>query len=71
MREDLAIDVRGLTRRFGNFVAVNDLSFSVKPGEVCWVLYGFLAQSALLFALLCVVPAAKGYAERRLRVRVV
>jgi hypothetical protein len=44
---------------------------SVKPGEVRWVLYGFLAQSALLFALLCVVPAAKGYAERRLRVRVV
>jgi len=25
-----AIDVRGLTRRFGAFVAVDDLSFSVK-----------------------------------------
>ena len=41
MREDLAIDVRGLTRRFGDFVAVNDLSFSVKPGEV----FGFLGAN--------------------------
>ena len=36
-----AIDVRGLTRRFGSFVAVNDLSFSVQPGEV----FGFLGAN--------------------------
>ena len=30
----LAIDVRNLTRRFGAFVAVKDLSFSVKQGEI-------------------------------------
>lgn len=36
-----AIDVRGLTRKFGDFVAVNDLSFSVKPGEI----FGFLGAN--------------------------
>ncbi|MFA5909078.1 MAG: ABC transporter ATP-binding protein [Vicinamibacterales bacterium] len=39
--EDLAIDVRGLTRKFGDFVAVNDLSFSVKQGEI----FGFLGAN--------------------------
>jgi len=37
----LAIDVRGLTRRFGTFVAVDDLSFSVKQGEI----FGFLGAN--------------------------
>ncbi len=36
-----AIDVRGLTRRFGDFVAVDDLSFVVKPGEI----FGFLGAN--------------------------
>jgi len=38
---ELAIEVRGLTRRFGAFVAVDDLSFSVKPGEI----FGFLGAN--------------------------
>jgi ABC-2 type transport system ATP-binding protein len=37
----LAIDVRGLTRRFGSFVAVNELSFSVSQGEI----FGFLGAN--------------------------
>jgi ABC-2 type transport system ATP-binding protein len=37
----LAIDVRGLTRRFGAFIAVDDLSFSVKQGEI----FGFLGAN--------------------------
>ena len=37
----LAIDVRGLSRRFGDFVAVDDLSFSVKQGEI----FGFLGAN--------------------------
>ena len=37
----LAIDVRTLTRRFGAFVAVNNLSFSVKQGEI----FGFLGAN--------------------------
>ena len=28
------IEVSGLTKRYGNFTAVNDLSFTVQPGEV-------------------------------------
>ncbi len=38
---DLAIDVRGLSRTFGSFVAVKDLSFSVKQGEI----FGFLGAN--------------------------
>jgi ABC-2 type transport system ATP-binding protein len=36
-----AIEVRGLTRRFGDFVAVDDVSFSVAPGEI----FGFLGSN--------------------------
>jgi len=36
-----AIDVQHLSRRFGSFVAVNDLSFSVKQGEI----FGFLGAN--------------------------
>jgi ABC-2 type transport system ATP-binding protein len=36
-----AIDVRGLSRRFGDFVAVDNLSFSVQPGEI----FGFLGAN--------------------------
>jgi ABC-2 type transport system ATP-binding protein len=36
-----AIEVEHLTRRFGAFVAVNDLSFSVKSGEI----FGFLGSN--------------------------
>jgi ABC-2 type transport system ATP-binding protein len=38
---ELAIDVRGLSRRFGSFVAVDRLSFSVKQGEI----FGFLGAN--------------------------
>src|ERR671910_856687 len=41
MVDPLAIDVRGLSRRFGSFVAVKDLSFSVKQGEI----FGFLGAN--------------------------
>lgn len=37
----VAIDVRGLSRRFGSFVAVKDLSFSVRQGEI----FGFLGAN--------------------------
>jgi ABC-2 type transport system ATP-binding protein len=40
-RRPNAIDVEHLTRRFGDFVAVNDLSFSVKTGEI----FGFLGSN--------------------------
>ncbi len=37
----LAIDARALTRRFGNFTAVNAITFQVEPGEV----FGFLGAN--------------------------
>jgi ABC-2 type transport system ATP-binding protein len=37
----LAIEVRGLTRKFGRFVAVNQLSFEVGRGEI----FGFLGSN--------------------------
>jgi ABC-2 type transport system ATP-binding protein len=36
-----AVDVRGLTRRFGDFLAVDRVSFSVKRGEI----FGFLGAN--------------------------
>ena len=36
-----AIEVRGLSRKFGSFVAVKDLSFSVEEGEI----FGFLGAN--------------------------
>ena len=40
-RSLIATDVRGLTRRFGAFVAVDNLSFEVRPGEI----FGFLGAN--------------------------
>ncbi|MEZ5284754.1 MAG: ABC transporter ATP-binding protein [Vicinamibacterales bacterium] len=41
MSDQPAIDVRGISRRFGQFVAVDDLSFTVRPGEI----FGFLGAN--------------------------
>jgi len=41
MAADVAIDVRNLTKRFGKFTAVDDVTFSVKRGEI----FGFLGAN--------------------------
>ncbi|MEP7118270.1 MAG: ATP-binding cassette domain-containing protein, partial [Acidobacteriota bacterium] len=41
MTEAVAIDVRELTRKFGQFTAVDHLSFQVQKGEV----FGFLGAN--------------------------
>jgi len=35
---DPVLHVRNLTKRFGDFVAVNDVSFTIKPGEILGLL---------------------------------
>ena len=41
MTADFAIDVHGVTKRFGDRVVVNDISMQVRPGEI----YGFLGPN--------------------------
>src|SRR5690606_29626256 len=38
---EIAIEARGLTRRFGDFVAVDDVSFTIERGEI----FGFLGSN--------------------------
>ena len=48
-----AIDVRGLTRRFGQFVAVDNLSFAVVPGEILGFLGANGAGKSTTIRMLC------------------
>src|SRR5271170_3890593 len=41
MTSDLAIDVHGMTKRFGDLVAVNGIDLQVRQGEIC----GFLGPN--------------------------
>lgn len=41
MTDDLAIDVHGMTKRFGNLTAVNHVDIQVRTGEIC----GFLGPN--------------------------
>jgi ABC-2 type transport system ATP-binding protein len=55
------LEVRGLTKRFGGFVAVEDLSFTVRRGDV----YGFLGpngsgKSTTIRAILGLVEPSEG-----------
>jgi ABC-2 type transport system ATP-binding protein len=58
--EGTSVSVRGLTKRFGDFVAVRDVSFSVRKGEI----FGFLgpngAGKSTAIRMLCglLVPSA-------------
>ena len=61
---DHAVSVRGLTRRFGQFVAVDGISFDVAKGEI----FGFLgpngAGKSTTIRMLCGILAATGGAGR-------
>ncbi|MBO4349081.1 MAG: ATP-binding cassette domain-containing protein, partial [Candidatus Methanomethylophilaceae archaeon] len=41
MSDDAIVQVEGLTIRFGDFTAVDDLTFSIKRGEI----FGFLGPN--------------------------
>jgi ABC-type multidrug transport system ATPase subunit len=57
---DAAIDIHGLTKRFGNFTAVSEVSFAVKSGEI----FGFLGPNgsgkSTIIRMLCglIAPTA-------------
>jgi ABC-2 type transport system ATP-binding protein len=58
---DTVIEVRDLTRRFGDFVAVDSASFSVRRGEIFGLLGPNGAGKTTTFRMLCgLLPASGG-----------
>lgn len=53
MSVETAIDVRGLGRRFGDFTAVDDLSFTVRTGEILGFLGSNGAGKSTTIRMLC------------------
>lgn len=56
-----AVEVRGLVKKFGDFTAVNDISFAIAPGEI----FGFLgpngAGKSTTIKMLCgIIPPTAG-----------
>ena len=63
MAQDIAIEARDLTMRFGDFVAVDKVSFSIRRGEI----FGFLGsngcgKSTTMKMLTGLLPASEGQA---------
>ncbi|MEN3147204.1 ribosome-associated ATPase/putative transporter RbbA [Neorhizobium sp. IRAMC:178] len=61
---DFAIEAEGLTMRFGNFTAVDDVSFRIRRGEI----FGFLGsngcgKSTTMKMLTGLLPASEGTAK--------
>ncbi len=55
------IEVRGVRRRFGEFYAVDDVSFDVRPGEIFGLLGANGAGKSTTFRMLCgLLPASAG-----------
>ena len=53
MSAEVAVRVKGLTKRFGDFVAVNDVSFEVKKGEIFGYLGANGAGKSTTIRILC------------------
>ena len=59
--DDEIIHVENLTRLFGNFIAVNNISFSVKRGEIFGLLGANGAGKSTAFRMLCgLLPVTSG-----------
>ncbi|HSO06034.1 MAG TPA: ATP-binding cassette domain-containing protein [Pelomicrobium sp.] len=59
--DEIVIRVEGLSRRFGDFYAVNDVSFDVRRGEVFGLLGANGAGKSTTFRMLCgLLPASQG-----------
>jgi ABC-2 type transport system ATP-binding protein len=64
VNEAQAISVRGLGRTFGSFVAVRDVSFDVRVGEIFGYLGANGAGKSTTIRILCgLLPATEGEAE--------
>lgn len=60
--DKVMIEVRDLVRKFGNFTAVNNTSFSVTKGEIFGLLGPNGAGKTTTFRMLCgLLPATSGY----------
>ena len=58
------VEVRGLTRKFGNFVAVDDVSLDIRQGEILGLLGPNGAGKTTLIRLLCgLLPPTRGEAR--------
>ncbi len=63
-RSDITIRAEGLTKRFGNLVAVDDVSFTVRQGEVFGLLGPNGAGKSTTIRMLCgILKPTAGYAE--------
>jgi len=59
--DDVVIEVNKLERRFGDFLAVNDVSFSVNRGEIFGLLGANGAGKSTTFRMLCgLLPVSAG-----------
>ncbi len=60
-RDEMAVEVRDLVRQFGNFTAVDHVSFDVRRGEVFGLLGPNGAGKTTTFRMLCgLLPATSG-----------
>ncbi len=60
-RDEVVIQVENLTRKFGDFIAVNNINFSVKRGEIFGLLGANGAGKSTAFRMLCgLLPVSSG-----------
>ena len=60
MSPDISVRVKGLTKRYGDFVAVNDVSFEVKKGEIFGYLGANGAGKSTTIRILCGLCTVSG-----------
>lgn len=62
--DEIVIEVRDLVRRFGDFIAVNNTTFSVRRGEIFGLLGPNGAGKTTTFRMLCgLLPASSGFLQ--------